>query len=181
MTGRPLSRPRATTDGGGLLVPSTTTLPVQELGDPQLTDACMCRGDGSIGSHGAALPARPRSRVFPGRPDQVACARLFVSARLTHCPAAADAALLTSELVTNAVQHTASGAGGRFRVSVCHGPDGVRIAVFDDGSPATPALAPRTELATSGQGLMLVTALASRWGHHGSQHGRAVWFEITCP
>lgn len=148
---------------------------------PAAQQHCTCRGDGSIACHGAELPSRPRNRVFPGRPDQVACARRFVSARLTHCPAAADVVLLTSELVTNALQHSASGAGGRFRVSVCHGPDRVRIAVSDDGSPGTPALAPRTELATSGQGLMLVTALASRWGHHGSQHGRTVWFEITCP
>jgi hypothetical protein len=49
------------------------------------------------------------------------------------------------------------------------------------GSPAAPALSPRAALATSGQGLMLVTALAARWGHHGNQHGRTVWFEITCP
>jgi anti-sigma regulatory factor (Ser/Thr protein kinase) len=138
-------------------------------------------GQESSACHGAALPSRPKRRVFPGRPDQIACARRFVSRVLAPCPAAPDAVLLTSELATNALQHTATGAGGDFEVIACHGPGRIRVMITDNGSPEAPALAPRTELATSGQGLMLVAALAARWGHHGDQHRRTVWFEITCP
>ena len=88
--------------------------------------------------------------------------------------------LLTSELATNALQHTATGAGGDFEVIACHGPGRIRVMVSDNGSPDAPALAPHAELATSGQGLMLVAALASRWGHHVSQRTRTVSFEIDC-
>lgn len=130
---------------------------------------------------GAACLSRPRRRVFPGRPDQVGCARRFISGVLGGCPAGPDAVLLTSELVTNALQHTATGTGGDFVVVAGHGPGRLRVTVTDDGSSGTPALGSRTPLATSGQGLVLVTALAARWGHHGDEHGRSVWFELDCP
>jgi serine/threonine-protein kinase RsbW len=129
---------------------------------------------------GPASGWRPERRVFPGRPDQVACARRFISRLLARCPAAADAVLLTSELVTNTLQHTTTGAGGDFEVIACHGPGGIRVTVTDDGAPAHPALAPHATLATSGRGLALVGALAARWGHQGSERGRAVWFEMGC-
>src|SRR5450755_2876039 len=70
---------------------------------------------------GPAFRARPERRVFPGRPDQVACARRFISRILSRCPAAADAVLLTSELVTNTLLHTSTGAGGDFEVTARHG------------------------------------------------------------
>ena len=55
---------------------------------------------------------RLRRRVFPGRADQVARAREFTARTLAGCPAVADAVLLTSELGTNALLHTATGTGG---------------------------------------------------------------------
>jgi serine/threonine-protein kinase RsbW len=119
-------------------------------------------------------------RVFPGRPEQVACARRFISRVLTRCPAAADAVLLTSELVTNTVLHTVTGHGGDFEIIACHGPAAVRVTVTDGGSRSGPELVPQAELGTSGRGLALVGALAARWGHHGSERGRAVWFELDC-
>jgi hypothetical protein len=121
-----------------------------------------------------------RAAVFSGRPEQVASARRFVSGVLGGCPAGPDAVLLTSELVTNALQHTATGTGGDFAVVAGHGPGRVRITVTDDGSPGTPALGSRPPLATCGQGRVLVTALAACWGHHGDEHGRSVWFELDC-
>jgi anti-sigma regulatory factor (Ser/Thr protein kinase) len=127
-----------------------------------------------------ASPSRPKRRVFPGRPDQVASARHFVSRFLARCPAAADAILLTSELVTNALQHTATGMSGNFEVTACHCHRGIRITVTDEGSDHVPALVRGTLLPTSGQGLLLVTALATRWGHLGDEQGRSVWFELDC-
>jgi hypothetical protein len=56
---------------------------------------------------------RPVRRVFPGRQDQVACAREFIRRKLGPCPVLDEAVLLTSELCANALQHTASGNGGR--------------------------------------------------------------------
>ena len=130
---------------------------------------------------GRADGGRPRRRVFPGDPAQVAPARRFVRRALAGHRAAADAALLTSELATNAICHTASGRGGTFEIVVIRHPAIVRIAVIDAGAPTVPALAAAGSLDASGRGLTLVDALAWRWGHHGNRHGRTVWFELECP
>lgn len=175
-TGLPGSHPRAATAGTDFLMPDLAALLAQAAppGGPQHND------DGHRRPSCPAVPARPKRRIFPGRPDQVANARRFVSRVLARCTAADDAVLLTSELVTNTLQHTATGTGGDFTVIACHGTAGLRITVTDDGSHHVPALAPRRALPTSGQGLMLVNALAARWGHLGEEHGRSVWFELDC-
>lgn len=148
--------------------------PAARAEDPQCGDNGPCAARWITGR------SQPKRRVFPGRPDQVACARRFVSRVLAPCPAASDAVLLANELATNALQHSATGAGGEFEVIACHGQGRVRVMVTDNGSSDVPALTPRAELATSGQGLTLVTALAARWGHHGNRRARTVWFEIDC-
>ena len=80
------------------------------------------------------------SRLFPGRPEQVAQARLFTRSVLAGRPEAATAELVVSELATNAVLHSASGgAGGSFVVSVLARPDGVLVGVDDLGSATEPA------------------------------------------
>jgi anti-sigma regulatory factor (Ser/Thr protein kinase) len=162
---------------------AATDLRMPELGAllaPAAPDSGIRRNDCLSTPSGQALRSRPECRVFPGRPEQVACARRFISQVLTRCPAVADAVLLTSELVTNTLRHTITGAGGHFEVIACHGQGGIRVTVTDDGSGAAPALLPRATLATSGRGLALVGALAARWGHQGSERGRAVWFELDC-
>lgn len=59
---------------------------------------------------------RPLRRVFPGRDNQVALARDFVRrAAGPGCPLLDEATLLTSELCTNALQHTASGTAAHSR------------------------------------------------------------------
>lgn len=120
-------------------------------------------------------------RTFPGQPAQVPVARGFVAQALRACPSANDAALLTSELVTNALCHTATAAGGTFTVTVQHTARAVTVTVADAGAPTIPALAHPDWLTPSGRGLALVDALSARWGHNGNEHGRSVWFEIGCP
>ena len=167
--------------------PDTTSGPPDTTpGPPDTTPgtAAMPRADSN--DHPAArctrrVPSRPRQRLFPGHPDQAASARQFVADALTRCPAAADAILLTSELAANALQHTATGAGGDFKVAVIHGPARLRVTVTDNGSDGTPMLVRHAALATSGHGLTMVAALADRWGHYSTQRGRSVWFEIDCP
>ena len=125
-----------------------------------------------------ALASRPKRRVFPGDPAQVAHARRFVQRTLAPHGPVADAALLTSELATNAIRHTATGQGGTFEIIICQRPATVRIAVVGAGSPAIPAPLRPGDLASSGRGLALVDALARQWGQHGNRHSRAVWFEL---
>jgi anti-sigma regulatory factor (Ser/Thr protein kinase) len=124
---------------------------------------------------------RPTRRIFPGRQDQVACAREFIRRKIGPCPVADEAVLLTSELCANALQHTASGNGGSFEVTVFRGDQSLRIEVRDDGGTTIPAV--RTvdgldDLAECGRGLELVALIASRWGQCGDEYGRSVFFEL---
>jgi len=126
----------------------------------------------------AAAIIRPRRRVFPGSGDQVARARLFVGQVLGGCPAAGDAVLLTSELVTNAITHTASGRGGKVVVTVYRAATRVRIEVRDGGSEQVPAVCSYDKAEESGYGLGLVDLIAHCWGYRGGQRGRIVWFML---
>jgi anti-sigma regulatory factor (Ser/Thr protein kinase) len=123
----------------------------------------------------------PVRRTFPGRQDQVACARQFIRRTVPACPVLDEAVLLTSELCANALQHTATGNGGTFEVTVFHTGHSLRIEVRDDGAKTVPAV--RTvedlaDLAESGRGLELVTLIADRWGQCGNEYGRSIFFEL---
>jgi anti-sigma regulatory factor (Ser/Thr protein kinase) len=124
------------------------------------------------------------SLTIPGSPDKVSGVRAFITRTL----AAADrtrrvdsdaATLLTSELVTNAILHTASGTGnGTVTVVVVSVPDGVLIEVIDDGSPSTPVV--KGDLfAADGHGLYLVQQLAAQWGYLRDPAGTTVWFHLA--
>ena len=122
------------------------------------------------------------SRLFPGRPEQVAQARLFTRSVLAGRPEAGTAELVVSELATNAVRHSASGGqGGSFVVSVLARPDGVLVGVDDLGSASEPearaadSAGPRE----SGMGLVLVAALAKEWGTARTAAGWRVWAELA--
>ena len=135
------------------------------------------RGDGARIMTAATI-IRPRRRVFPGSGDQVGRARQFVGQVLGGCPAADDAVLLTSELVTNAVTHTASGTGGKVVVTVYRADTRVRVEVRDDGSDQVPVVRPYGLAEESGCGLGLVELMAHCWGYRGGQRGRIVWFML---
>jgi len=126
----------------------------------------------------AATVIRPRRRVFPGSGDQVGRARRFVGQVLGGCPVSDEAVLLTSELVTNAITHTASGRGGKVTVTVYRADTRVRIEVRDDGSDEIPVVRLHDDARDSGYGLGLVELMAHRWGHRGGQRGRIVWFML---
>jgi hypothetical protein len=119
-------------------------------------------------------PARVFTRCYPGRPDQVRRARAFLGAVLDGCPGAGDAILCLSEIVSNAIQHSASGApGGQFTVHVEVDEQGrVRVAVADGGG--TWREPPRD--GEHGRGLAIVRALASDLNIAGDETGRVVSF-----
>jgi anti-sigma regulatory factor (Ser/Thr protein kinase) len=89
------------------------------------------------------------------------------------------ATLMTSELVTNAIQHTASGAAdGTVTIVVIDVPDGVLVEVIDDGSADMPVVKSDL-LATDGHGLYLVQQLTAQWGYLRDPAGTTVWFHLA--
>ena len=122
------------------------------------------------------------SATIPGRPEEVRNARAFVARTLavgtTTTVDVDTATLLTSELVTNAVLHTASGApGGTVTIVVVDVADGVLIEVIDDGSAGTPVV--KDDLLTAnGHGLYLVQQLTAQWGYLRDPAGTTVWFHL---
>lgn len=110
-------------------------------------------------------------------PDQVSAARQFLAALTEGFPAAADALLCLSEVVTNAIQHRHSGCpGGQFTVRATYAPGHLRVEVEDDGGPWQPRARHHEH---GGRGLAILTALA-RWDSTTDDAGhRAVWFQIT--
>jgi anti-sigma regulatory factor (Ser/Thr protein kinase) len=121
------------------------------------------------------------SVTIPGSPEHVSGTRAFIARTLTRLPGVdTDAAtLLTSELVTNAIQHTDSGApGGTVTVVAIAVPGGVLVEVTDGGSAGAPVI--RNDLyAASGHGLFLVQQLAAQWGYLRDPAGTTVWFHLS--
>lgn len=98
-------------------------------------------------------------------------ARQFVAARLADIDRVDDVALLTSELVTNAVTHARSAAD----VTLRRDGRAVRVEVRDrDVAPPRK----RRPDERGGRGLHLVEAIADRWGIETRHPGKVVWFEI---
>lgn len=122
-------------------------------------------------------------RTFPGRADQVRCARNFAASLFEGAKRQEDIRELVSELAANAVVHTRSGhPGGWFGLEVVNDKL-ARIAVRDLGGAGAPNVRPEplagSELCTSGRGLFLVRAKAVGIGIHGSPaQGHTVWADI---
>jgi anti-sigma regulatory factor (Ser/Thr protein kinase) len=116
-------------------------------------------------------------RDLPGVPESVGEARRMVRQLLADSPAAEVAALLVSELVTNALTYSRSGGpGGTVRVTARTGFHQVRICVRDQGSRfGTPALATSPPGTEHGYGLRIVAALAAEWGTAPVLHGTRTW------
>jgi anti-sigma regulatory factor (Ser/Thr protein kinase) len=97
------------------------------------------------------------------------------------CTVSKSTALVVAELAANAVTHGhVRGRGFRLTLAV-EGSDTLRIEVADargDRRPlARPAASPTTE---RGRGLLLVDALAARWGcEPWPPSGKVVWAEVA--
>ncbi|MEV7786750.1 ATP-binding protein [Streptomyces sp. NPDC088106] len=151
---------------------------------PLGTDAAA----GSIGLGTASAPApsgaaaerrfRFELAAHPGSPAQ---ARRLTRARLTGwsvCEDTCDTAeLVVSELVTNAIVHTAS---SHIVCELHDGGDLVRIAVRDEGcAPDRPRANTRQRPEEEhGRGLLLVDALCHSWGAHEQGPGLLVWADL---
>lgn len=93
--------------------------------------------------------------------------------------AAADIALIVSELVTNSVLHANVGDDETLTVECTSLPDRLRITVTDPGSRLQPRLRQPDHDASGGYGLAIVETLSSAWGVvRGSAGATSVWCDL---
>jgi DcmR-like sensory protein/histidine kinase-like protein len=118
--------------------------------------------------------------TFPAALESTREARHVMTAALEKSDSphlADDAALVVTELATNAVVHAHSG----FHVTLTLRQDAIRISVHDDqplpatDGTGTAAVLPSTPL----HGLGAVAALAARWGADPAGTGKDVWAELS--
>ncbi|CNF82570.1 Histidine kinase-%2C DNA gyrase B-%2C and HSP90-like ATPase [Mycobacterium tuberculosis] len=88
---------------------------------------------------------------------------------------AEDLQLITSELGTNAVAH---GAGERIRLLLTGNDEHVRVEVSDGGG-GEPVVREAGLGAECGRGLMIVEAVAERWGVRRGEAETCVWAEVV--
>jgi len=90
------------------------------------------------------------------------------------------ATLITAELAANAVRHGRV-QGRDFHLRLSWTTEGVRLEVSDTRTERLPELRPPQDPADdeSGRGLLLVEALADRWGVEPRSPGKCVWAECA--
>jgi len=92
--------------------------------------------------------------------------------------AVTDAALVISELLSNALRHAGPLPGAGIRVAWDLDADSVRISVSDGGGPSQPEFGEPTPTTTGGRGLRIVARLSRRWGTLCDDEGTTVWAEV---
>jgi anti-sigma regulatory factor (Ser/Thr protein kinase) len=126
------------------------------------------------------VPPLQRSRRFPETTASVPVARQFVAEALSALePEVGEmAALLVSELATNAIVHATSDFAVTVRYPTPWGR--VRVEVVD-GVPGEPTPLRPPPTALHGRGLLLVASLADEWGveETDSEVGKTIWFELA--
>jgi anti-sigma regulatory factor (Ser/Thr protein kinase) len=88
-----------------------------------------------------------------------------------------DLWLLVTELVTNAVLHSA-GDDRPIRVEFRRQTDRIRVEVVDPGTAFEPPEPLANGNSSGGWGLFLVDQIAERWGISPAPAGTCVWFEV---
>jgi anti-sigma regulatory factor (Ser/Thr protein kinase) len=112
--------------------------------------------------------------TLPALPSMVGVARHAVAAILGDDAVAEDVARIVSEFATNAVRHATGENGGSFVLSIV-ALDGLwRVAVDGPGT----ATSWEGQDGDFGRGLVIVDALADRWGTDVHEDGFVWWAEL---
>jgi anti-sigma regulatory factor (Ser/Thr protein kinase) len=136
-------------------------------------------GKGGAGALMTQVAVR-ESVTLAGRAERARVARAFVGGVLGPGHPCGDAAvLLVSELFSNSLRHSGSGApGGTVTVTVMAGGGIARVEVTDRSGAGVPELCPGGGDAEAGRGLQLVAGLAERWGWRRCGGRTVTWFEL---
>ena len=127
----------------------------------------------------AEADSRLIALALPGTPEAVPVARWHVRDALdSHGLGeyAVDAEIITSELVTNAVQHVRGEGTETIGVSLTHaGSPAVVTVVVSDSSLEGPVRRDAPADSDQGRGLQIVEALSAHWGWRHQDSGKAVF------
>jgi anti-sigma regulatory factor (Ser/Thr protein kinase) len=123
--------------------------------------------------------------LLPWAPSSVATARWQLAADLREAglltTAIRDAALVMSELLSNAIRHARPLPGALVQVSWSLCDESLTVSVRDGGGPTRPHAGHPALSSLSGRGLAIVECLASTWGVQDSIAGVTVWAVLPAP
>ncbi|WP_328872660.1 ATP-binding protein [Streptomyces sp. NBC_00287] len=128
------------------------------------------------------VQVRNFSVLLSPTPRGARLARLLAAEQLRSWQLPLDpAALIVAELANNAATHGRV-PGRNFRLLLYVVGDTLRIEVTDTRGDQPPHPPHATPVGEAGRGLLLVTALADRWGvNRGLPPRKTVWAELTIP
>jgi hypothetical protein len=125
-----------------------------------------------------------QTATFPRRLQSASQARQFVTNVAGRHPAAGDAVLLTSEMVTNSLLHAHEAAtitvteAAAVTVTVAVNAAVIRVDVCS-GFPCIPCIPCWHGDAEDDRGFQLVNRIAQRWGFTRDEERTCCWFEVT--
>ena len=157
-------------------------LTVQSVAGRLTAKACPKCSVPLKGSDRIYAPGRPPAKLrrrFAAEPRAAFAARRALENLLSEVePAELQvAALLTTELIANSVEHSGTGPGRSVRLEVALSDDRLRVEVGDEGPGFAPAPRATDAPLDSHWGLHLVEELADRWGV-ATEPEVKVWFEL---
>jgi anti-sigma regulatory factor (Ser/Thr protein kinase) len=137
-----------------------------------------------IGS-GAGEVSQTGVVLLPCQPASVAVARKKLTADLSAAgvfgQAVRDAALVISELLSNAIKHAWPLPGEQVEAAWMVDRGSVEVAVSDGGGPTRPRQDYPPMSALGGRGLGIVERLSDDWGIRTSDAGQTVWAVLPAP
>jgi two-component sensor histidine kinase len=92
-----------------------------------------------------------------------------------------DAAIVVTELLTNAIRHASPLSGRWLQVTWDLENESVEIAVSDGGSTTLPRVSRPALSALGGRGLEIVETLSQRWGVRSAGPATTVWAILAAP
>ena len=123
--------------------------------------------------------------LLPYTPSSVAVARRRLVSDLAaagiYDAVVADAALVVSELLSNAIRHAAPLPGAQVRVAWTLDHDALEVSVSDAGDGPLPRVTEPAPGEPGGRGLGIVETLANRWGVRRDNGETTVWAQLAAP
>jgi len=127
----------------------------------------------------AEIDPRLITFMLPSIPESVRVTRFHVRAALSFHDLgqyADDAAIITSELVTNAIKHAYCDGTETIGVTLARSQDQDAVIVcVSDSSPHGPVMRKPSADSEPGRGLQIIQALSVHWGWHPEPRGKAVY------